>query len=92
MEQAKAMHEHVKNAGKEAGIEFNFDDSKVANSYRGHLLIQLAKSNNLGNEMEEVIGKTRDEILSGVSAEEVATLLNLIRKLEQNILDLQAKD
>ncbi len=41
--------------------------------------------------MEEVIGKTRDEILSGVSAEEVATLLNLIRKLEQNILDLQAK-
>ena len=42
--------------------------------------------------MEEVIGKTRDEILSGVSAEEVATLLNLIRKLEQNILDLQAKD
>ncbi|HGN9400878.1 TPA: transcriptional regulator SlyA, partial [Klebsiella pneumoniae] len=44
------------------------------------------------NEMEEVIGKTRDEILSGVSKQEVETLLHLIRKLEQNILDLQAKD
>lgn len=38
--------------------------------------------------MEEVIGKTRDEILAGVSKEEVETLLNLIRKLEHNILDL----
>lgn len=42
--------------------------------------------------MEEVIGKTRDEILAGVSKQEVETLLHLIRKLEQNILDLQAKD
>ena len=30
-------------AGKEAGIDFNFDDSKVANSYKAHLLIQLSK-------------------------------------------------
>lgn len=41
--------------------------------------------------MEEVIGKTRDEILSGVSKQEVETLLHLIRKLEQNILDLGLK-
>ncbi len=50
------------------------------------------KAEPLINEMEEVIGKTRDEILSGVSKQEVETLLHLIRKLEQNILDLQAKD
>lgn len=48
------------------------------------------KAEPLINEMEEVIGKTRDEILSGVSKQEVETLLHLIRKLEQNILDLQA--
>ncbi len=50
------------------------------------------KAEPLINEMEEVIGKTRDEILSGVSKQEVETLLHLIRKLEQNILNLQAKD
>ncbi|WP_374245669.1 transcriptional regulator SlyA [Klebsiella quasipneumoniae subsp. similipneumoniae] len=50
------------------------------------------KAEPLINEMEEVIGKTRDEILAGVSKQEVETLLHLIRKLEQNILDLQAKD
>ena len=49
------------------------------------------KAEPLINEMEEVIGKTRDEILSGVSKQEVETLLHLIRKLGQNILDLQAK-
>jgi MarR family transcriptional regulator for hemolysin len=42
--------------------------------------------------MEEVISKTRDEILAGVSTQEVEMLLGLIRKLEHNILDLQAKD
>lgn len=41
------------------------------------------KAEPLINEMEEVIGKTRDEILSGVSKQEVETLLHLIRKLEQ---------
>lgn len=49
------------------------------------------KAEPLINEMEEVIGKTRDEILSGVSKQEVETLLHLIRKLEQNILDLGLK-
>ncbi len=49
------------------------------------------KAEPLINEMEEVIGKTRDEILSGVSKQEVETLLHLIRKLEQNILNLRLK-
>lgn len=59
VEQAKAMHEHVKNAGKEAGITFNFDNSKVANSLKAHLLIQLAKKKGLANEMEEALFKAQ---------------------------------
>lgn len=43
-------------------------------------------------EKAEPLINDRDEILSGVSKQEVETLLHLIRKLEQNILDLQAKD
>lgn len=59
LQQAKMMHEHAKNAGKEAGIEFNFDNQKIANSYRGHLLIQLAKQKGIANEMEEELFKAQ---------------------------------
>ena len=63
------------------------------NSIRKKKRIKLTeKAEPLINQMEDVIGKTRDEILAGVSKQEVETLLNLIRKLENNILDLQAKD
>ena len=59
LQQAKMMHQHAYNAGKEAGINFNFDNQKVANSYKGHLLIQLAKSKGLANEMEEELFKAQ---------------------------------
>ena len=71
--QAKAMHEHAKNAGKEAGIDFNFDDSKVANSFKGHLLIQLAKKKNLANEMEEALFVA--QFISGKNIDDEAVLL-----------------
>ena len=44
-----------------------------ANDRRAKRIRLTEKAEPLINEMEEVIGKTRDEILSGVSAEEVAT-------------------
>lgn len=59
LQQAKMMHQHAFNAGKEAGIDFNFDNQKVANSYKGHLLIQLAKQKGLANEMEEELFKAQ---------------------------------
>ena len=71
--QAKAMHEHAKNAGKEAGIDFNFDHSKVANSFRGHLLIQLAKKKNLADEMEEALFEA--QFISGKNIDDEAVLI-----------------
>ena len=71
--QAKAMHEHAKNAGKEAGIDFNFDESKVANSFRGHLLIQLAKEKNLADAMEEALFEA--QFISGKNIDDEAVLL-----------------
>lgn len=75
VEQAKAMHEHAKNAGKEAGIDFNFDESKVANSFKGHLLIQLAKKKNLANEMEEALFEA--QFISGKNIDDEATLVEI---------------
>ena len=71
--QAKAMHEHAKKAGKEVGIDFNFDESKVANSFRGHLLIQLAKKKHLADAMEEALFEA--QFISGKNIDDEAVLL-----------------
>ncbi len=74
-QQAQAMHAHAENAGREAGIDFNFENQKVANSYKAHLLIQLAKTKNLGNETEEVL--FRAQFLDGKNIDDVTTLVDL---------------
>lgn len=42
-------------------------------------------------EMEVVIGKTRSEILSGISPQQLELLVGLIRHLENNIIELQSR-
>ncbi|MDF0720074.1 DsbA family oxidoreductase [Kaistella sp. PBT33-4] len=74
-QQAQAMHSHAENAGREAGIDFNFENQKVANSYKAHLLIQLAKTKNLGSEIEEVL--FRAQFLDGKNIDDVTTLVDL---------------
>ena len=79
MERAKAMHEGAAMAGKEAGIDFNFDDSKVANSYKAHLLIQLSKTKNLANEMEEALFEA--QFLDGKNIDDEETLIQLAKSI-----------
>jgi len=52
-EQAVSMHRQVTQTAKDAGLQFNFDNTVVANSFNAHRLIQLAKTKGLGNEAEE---------------------------------------
>lgn len=59
--------------------------------------IQLAKAIGIEQpsliaEMEEVIHKTRGEILAGISSEEIELLIKLIAKLEHNIMELHSHD
>lgn len=75
LEQAKLMHDHAKNAGKEAGIDFNFEHQKVANSFRAHLLIQLAKTKNLANELEEAL--FRAQFVDAKNIDDVPTLIEI---------------
>ena len=79
VERAKAMHEGAAMAGKEAGIDFNFDDSKVANSYKAHLLIQLSKTKNLANEMEEALFEA--QFLDGKNIDDEETLIQLAKSI-----------
>lgn len=73
--QAKEMYEHVYKAGKAAGIDFNFDHQKVANSYRAHLLLQLAATKNLANETEEALFKA--QLVDGKNIDDEATLIEI---------------
>ena len=79
IERAKAMHEGAAMAGKEAGIDFNFDDSKVANSYKAHLLIQLSKTKNLANEMEEALFEA--QFLDGKNVDDEEILIQLAKSI-----------
>ena len=79
VERAKAMHSGAEMAGKEAGIDFNFDDSKVANSFKGHLMIQLSKTKNLVNEMEEALFEA--QFLKGQNIDDEETLINIAKSV-----------
>ncbi|MBL7911236.1 MAG: DsbA family oxidoreductase [Bacteroidia bacterium] len=52
-----AMHKNVTEMAKENGLDYHFEKAVLANSYDAHRLIQLAKTNKLGNEAEERIFK-----------------------------------
>lgn len=55
--QVKQMLGAAKHMGEEIGLNLNFEEAKVANSFNAHRLIQLAKSKGLDNEAEEVLFK-----------------------------------
>lgn len=56
-EQALQMFENVEKMASEAGLEMNPNTSVVANSFRAHLLIQLANEKGKANDLEEALFK-----------------------------------
>ncbi len=63
-----------------------------ANDRRAKRIKLTERATPIITEMENVIDKTRGEILSGISADELSLLINLISRLEQNIIELQTRD
>jgi protein disulfide-isomerase len=85
------MHESVVQMAKGVGLDYNFDIAKIGNSFDAHRMIQLAKANGLGDEMEERFFKayfTEGALMSdpktlerlaidiGLDQEEVRNVLN----------------
>lgn len=54
-EWAVQMTDHVVKVAAGVGLNFNFEQAVVANSFNAHRLIQLAKFNGLDNEVEEAL-------------------------------------
>ena len=86
-EQAKEMHDHVSKAGKDAGINFNFEHQKIANSYRAHLLLQLAATKNLANEAEEALFKA--QLVDGKNIDDEATLIEIGKSISLTETDIK---
>ena len=87
-DQAKEMYEHVYSAGKAAGIDFNFDHQKVANSYRAHLLLQLAASKGLANDTEEALFIA--QLIDGKNIDDEETLIQIGQSVGLTKEDIKA--
>lgn len=55
--QARLMFKRVTEMAAEAGLEFDIENSVIANSFNAHRLIQLAGTKGLDNEVEEALFK-----------------------------------
>lgn len=86
--EAKEMYQHVVKAGEIAGIEFNLEGQKVANSYKGHLLLQFAATKNVANEMEEELFKA--QFIDGKNIDDEKTLIEIGKSLSLNEDEIKA--
>lgn len=57
VEQARQMFNRATKMAREAGLDFNIEQSIPANSFMAHRLIHLAQSRDLGSEIEEALFK-----------------------------------
>lgn len=56
-EQARQMLQGAKEMGESVGVKMDLENSVLANSFRAHQVIQLAKDKGLGDEIEEALFK-----------------------------------
>jgi len=70
-EQARQMLSGATQMAKEVGLDFHLEDSVLANSFKAHKLIQMAKSKDLGDEIEEALFKAHFEASKNIDDTEV---------------------
>jgi len=79
MSQMMQMHDNLIQIGKKAGIDFNFDEVKVSNSFRSQMLIQMAKAQGKADEMEEIVFKAY--FIDGKNVDDTEVLAELGQKV-----------
>ncbi|HET8838807.1 MAG TPA: DsbA family oxidoreductase [Flavobacteriaceae bacterium] len=93
-QRAKQLFGHAAQMAREVGLEFNIEESVLANSWNAHRLIQFAKTKSLGNEVEEALfmahfteKKNIDDMESLV---EIGTSIGLDEKETRKMLNSDA--
>ncbi len=57
LEESRQLHDHVVSMAKNAGLDYHFEKTIVANSLMAHRIIQKAKEFSLGDRAEEIFFK-----------------------------------
>ncbi|NJW52598.1 DsbA family oxidoreductase [Salinimicrobium sp. CDJ15-91] len=74
-DQARQMLAGAKEMGAKAGLNLDLENSILANSFRAHQVIQLAKENDLANEIEEALFKAHFSERKNI--DEIETLVKI---------------
>ena len=83
-EQAEQMLAGAKQMGQEIGLNLDLQNSVVANSFKAHKVIQLAKTRGLGNEIEEAFFRAHFAEQKNIDDEEVLVQVGTSVGLEEN--------
>lgn len=73
--QAEQMISQVTQAGKNAGIDFNFSDVQITNTYPAHRLLHLSKKHHCSSETEEAL--FRAHFTDGKNVADTEVLLSI---------------
>ena len=87
LEYARQMNDYVTKMAQESGLNYNFDKVVVANSFDAHRIIQMAKKNGRGDEMEERLFKAY--FIEGQNTADHAVLLKLAVEVGLNATDVK---
>lgn len=87
LEQAKSTLANVAQSAKQAGLDYHFDKALMVSSHKAHLLIQFAKTKNLGNEAEERLFKAF--FTEGKNIADITTLTQLGKEIGLDEQELQ---
>jgi predicted DsbA family dithiol-disulfide isomerase len=82
-EWAVQMNAHVTKLAAEVGLNFNIGNAVVANSFNAHRLIQLAKSMELDNDVEELLFNAYFRDGKNIDDPQVLTEIGLAAGLEE---------
>lgn len=55
VDQSTKIHRQMEQRAKQSGLEYNFDITVPANSFKAHRLLHLAKKHNVQNEIKELL-------------------------------------
>jgi predicted DsbA family dithiol-disulfide isomerase len=86
-DQAEQMTQYAAQAAKEAGLEFRFNDAKVANSFNAHRLIQMAGISKSGSEAEEQLFKAHFTEGKNIDDKEVLVQIGVSIGLEAKAVE-----
>lgn len=91
LDYAKSMNNHVTQMALEVGLKYDFDKAVVANSFDAHRIIQLAKRNAKGDDMEERLFKAYftegKNIADHTTLVQLATEVGLNQQKVKEVLD-----